>query len=851
MKKKLKGTIMGAILLISVMFSIAEGNDSSIQIRTNVPGSASISNGLVEALIHVEKGTFDLIDVKRNTVMIKDASVGFITAPYKELKEVHIDSSETDVPKKRIMSADCENRLNPESTQGVLFGSRTISFTSKKDGEGELEVRFSLYPGLPFVDIGFSFKNLTAAPVRLRRVDVLANGKVFPASDRKKFKLLNGDSGGHGHAPGGRNNWVGELGMEAENNMLFFVADEKQPRSLVIGGLSYKDFRKAIESDNGATLCATDSVGRRVDPGMVYNSADHFYVNGLTDNPFDALEEYAVCLQKAQNIRTNYYTFPSTCMWFLSVQYFGGDKDLFNNSVGAVKEAEHIANSGFLKYSPVAIRLVPDCYEQNNQQGWWDDEHWQMHGRKERCIVDRHYEKPYETTEKWGQAVTRLGSIPFTYFQPGVRSEDYADAFPGHMLYNEPHKHILVDGKRVSDLHSIAGTRGADGKPGYGKLWQESYDYTDPDFVAHLRDVYANLKTGNVQGIFYDYPDRAYQGRGGMEDRYTTAIAAYVDVFDIARRELGKDAYLQERLGIGSDATLGVVSSVRTTRDNNILRPAEVRTTALRWYKNRRLVNYDMDGKALLKYGSKQENVIDETHRRTTLTVSYAITGRLLLTESFRLFSGDVLYDLSRTFPYHSTPLSARPLDAFTREFPTIFDFPISSEWHQLVLYNDKREEPQSFDVSLNGNTAFAGMGLPADQDYYLYDFWNDRFAGRVNGSASIKQDLKANETRMLSVHAVKNHPQWISTDRHIMQGYVDLVKKPVWDESAKTLSGTSAVIKDEPYKVVIALNGRSPKSVKTDAQKSSIRVRKDNSGLADLVLTNNANAGVNWTVEF
>ncbi len=50
----------------------------------------------------------------------------------------------------------------------------------------------------------------------------------------------------------------------------------------------------------------------------------------------------------------------------------------------------------------------------------------------------------------------------------------------------------------------------------------------------------------------------------------------------------------------------------------------------------------------------------------------------------------------------------------------------------------------------------------------------------------------------ILSVHAVQAPPRWISTDRHVMQGYVDLVKKPQWEDSTGvphaplSLNGTS-----------------------------------------------------------
>jgi len=774
-----------------------------------------ISNGLVKISINQERGTFNIIDLKRGSTLISDSYIGFSLAPYVELADLSAEEFEVNQKATYYSSINCKNTVNKVSSMNGNFSiGESITLSSKKDGQGQLQVQFTLYPGESFVDIHFSFKNLNEKPVRLRQVNIIDCNSFMTDCDKAFLQLLNGDSGAR------KTTVVKGRSMVAENNILCFFADTTQTRSLVAGGLTYTDFRKYVSINNDDfVMYAHDPVGKRVDPGQNYESEDRFYLNGTIDNPFEALEAYAKATEKARGIKLHYYTFPSTCMWFLSVIHFGGDTGSTNNTVGAVRETEHIANSGFMKYSPVAVRLVPDCYEENNEQGWWDDEHWQMHGRKEVCVAERHYEKPYETTEKWASAVRELGGIPLTYFQPGIRSEDYTKAFPGHMLYNQPNKN-------------------------------ETYDYTDPDFLNHWDEVHKNLKTGGVQGIFFDYPDRAFASHGGFEDRYATATYAYRNVFRIARKQLGGNAFLQERMGPGSDATLDLVSSVRTVGDNNRIITREINKVAMRWYKNRRLINYDMDGKGLLQSG-RGENIhkIETTERRAILTLSYAITGRLLLTESFRLFPNEVLYDLSRIYPFHSTTLSARPLDAFICDQPSIFIFPISENWQQLVLYNHNKED-RNFKVPVSGETAFGAMGLNANSKYYVYDFWNDRFVGKISGKDTIKQEVITGEARMFSIHAVQENPQWISTNRHIMQGYVDLVKKPVWNNKENTLSGTSSVVGGEPYRVTVALNGYMPVKVKANGAVSNFKIRTDDKNLVDIVLTTKENKDVTWEIE-
>jgi hypothetical protein len=813
-----------------------------------------LSNGLLEIRIKPEWGRVDIMDVKRNEPILGDSRIGFSIAPYIGLDDVGPDAFETDVAAARFVGTDGITTILRDHAPATCFaGGESISMVTRMAGQGGLQVWFTLYPGKTFLEIGFAFTNLGDHPVRLRRVEVIDAEKFMPGANHDALQLLDGGSGiAETIVVRGRE-------IRAENNVLCFFPDAKQTRALVAGGLTYADFRKHIDvAGGGLVMRADDPVGKRVDPGQTYRSADRFYLDGLTPNPFEALESYAETTRQARGIEPHPYTFPSTCMWFLAVDHFGGDSGSTNNTVGAVREMKHIVESGFLKYSPVAVRLVPDNYEPNNQQGWWDDEHWQMYGRKERCIVGRHYEKPYETTRKWASAIRELGGIPIHYFQPGIRSEDYAEAFPGHMLYNQAHKYIRKDGKKVGDPHWVIGDRGIPdyanpGKwtPGYGKLWQETYDYTDPGFLNHWTGVNRKLKDGGIQGVFYDYPDRAFAERGGFEDRHATATHAYRNVFRIAREQLGPDAYLQERIGPGSDATLEFVSSVRTAGDTNTISPRLLAPVAMRWYKNRRLTSYDMDGKALIRTGHGETiHHIGETERRSILTMSYVVSGRLLLTESFRLFSKEILHDLSRLFPFHATPLAARPLDAFVRDEPSVFAFPIAADWRQLVLYHGGDGE-RAFEVPISGDTAFGAMGLDASRTYLIHDFWNDRFAGRISGCDAIRQSVAAGEARMLSVHAARDHPQWISTDRHLMQGYVDLVEKPRWHDETGTLTGTSSVIGGEPYRLTLALNGYSPRTSEAGGAEIHVTMRAGDEPLADVILKSEKNRDVTWKVVF
>ena len=284
-----------------------------------------------------------------------------------------------------------------------------------------------------------------------------------------------------------------------------------------------------------------DPVGKKVDPGSTYLPDDNFYINFDTEDPFTALEDYGQRVSSAQGIKLSMYDFPTVCLWYAEVSFFG-KSNAENSTPGAVNEMKHIKNSGFLNYSRAAVRLVPDSYLPDNQQGWWDDKHWQMEETDRNASHNGRYIEPYETSEKWGNAVTELGGIPLTYFQTGYRSEDYAKHYPGHMLFN---KTYAWKGEPVDTTGEIftkwENTWTRNGRVVWG------YDYTDPEFLDHLTDVYKNLKKGNIKGLMFDYPESGWAKDGGMEDEYSTTAAAYRNIFKYADEGLGPEAYVHER----------------------------------------------------------------------------------------------------------------------------------------------------------------------------------------------------------------------------------------------------------------------------------------------------------------
>jgi len=256
------------------------------------------------------------------------------------------------------------------------------------------------------------------------------------------------------------------------------------------------------------------------------------------------------------------------------------------------------------------------------------------------------------------------------------------------------------------------------------------------------------------------------------------------------------------------------------------------------------VVNYDTDSKNLYRLRENRDAV------RSLLTMSYVTTGRLLLANSFTQLSPETLYDLTRIYPFHTSPKTARPVDAFTETYPRVYDFAVSPTWHQLTFFNTDNKDSVNVAVKLAGDTAEGALGLDPDKDYHVYDFWNDAYIGKVPGDGALSQQLHPAEARMMSVHEVTAHPQFISTNRHIMQGYLDLVHTE-WLPGRNILRGISRIVGGDPYVVTIAGNSYAPQNAEVNDARTKARIASVDDGLVKLTLTRSENAVVEWSVTF
>ena len=821
------------VTLFTLLVALA-ANGSGQSRTSGDSGHATIENAFVAVSFDLRTGCYEIRDKVRNTIPVRNA---YFQAEGLRSKD-HPEGIE----------------WSQEVVDDDLGKGKSLVVVARYEQYADIVWRATVYDTREFIVLGMGIVNDTRKPYTLTAYYPFRSASVLRGMGvQENFVVLNGNSGGN------KTYAKDTTGLLCFNNIMIRCGDLRAPTILVAGGLTYHDFEKFCSFSKAPDsislqIWSEDPVGKIVAPGTSYISDDRFYFCCHNANPFEAMESYGLAVRRAQHIQLNYYDFPTECLWYATVFAQDPNRRKFNDTRGAVEEMENAIKSGFTRYSRVAIRLVPDAYGPDNQQGWWDDEHWAMWGDNH-SADGANYVEPYLTTGSWCAEILKRGGIPMTYFQANRRSEDFVKAHPDYMLFNDPHKLAPEHNTRLRQNTEIGSEL-----EGYFKQWWSEdnlfgYDFTDPGFVRHMKDVYARLKAAGMKGIMYDYPEATgWAYAGGFDDPYSTTANAYRRIFELASTGLDRDAYIDERmLGRGTDIASGLTASQRIWGDNDIFVPEMVARSGMRWYKNRVITNYDLDAKDPLK----ARPLFMNDGLKTLMTMAYVVSGRFLLARSFYQLSPEQLYVMSRTFPYHAVPKSSRPIDAFNKGVvvPRIFDYEVSDSWHQLTLYNpcidSTTSAPGKIDVSLGRSLNEGGLGLDGSRTYYLYDFWNDTLTAVIKGSAVLTQQLRPGETRMISIHAQEQNPQFLSTNRHIMQGYVDMSAYPTWNGTTRQLSGVSRVVGGETYKVVIAANGRTLVGAKAAGGKASVHMKDVSRGLLELWIDKEENGPTEWIVSF
>ena len=340
----------------------------------------------------------------------------------------------------------------------------------------------------------------------------------------------------------------------------------------------------------------------------------------------------------------------------------------------------------------------------------------------------------------------------------------------------------------------------ADGTP-YDTAWGGTcLDMTQPGVQEYLRGIVQRLT--REWGYRYLKMDGLYTGAGApqiyVNDAYRddsigdavfhdpdkTNIQAYRDGLRLVRETAGREVFL---LGCCANQNMrsyggafGLVDAMRIGPDNGAS-----------W--NGVLTGPTFGTRNYFLHGRVWYNDPDPVYVRTSLSVEQArvscswagITGQLTLgSDDFERLPPERLSILQRILPSHG--LQARPVDLFEEPLPRIWlvtDDRRTPRRDVIGLFN-WGDQPHAFDCSLQR------IGLPAEGKYLAFDFWAGAMLPPLDGKLQIA--LPPQSCAVLAVRPVADHPQLLSTSRHVSQGMVDVIDER-WD------SGHANLVRHQP----------------------------------------------------
>ena len=390
---------------------------------------------------------------------------------------------------------------------------------------------------------------------------------------------------------------------------------------------------------------------------------------------------------------------------------------------------------------------------------------------------------------------------------------------------------------QVADAHPDWFVRGADGKPSTGPWVGFAIDSTVPAArEALVRPTYRGLhgagftyvKIDTLRHRLYDnlHHNLDYGlGRGVRPDEI------FRDYLRTARAELGPDTFLLACWGVLPEA-IGLADACRIGGDgygpatmqqynsfNGLVwrndpdhcdvyprfKPAEAgnvkKTAEVAAAPNDTMIRPALASIAgcMLLLSDKPQVYRDDANLRglrAAAPVLFSVPGQLY---DFEPSKTDRLRATQRTSITSGGPPSPIDADQFGAVCPwwlNEIDRPFE-HWSVLHRLNWSDKPAAAARVE------FADLGLSSNLTYHVYEFWTGRYLGACRGGFEAPaQDTMGLHSFALRVRA--DHPQIVSTSRHLSQGGVDL-RDVRWDAAARTLSGVSRVVQGARYELAVA----------------------------------------------
>ncbi|MCX7957809.1 MAG: alpha-galactosidase [Deltaproteobacteria bacterium] len=333
------------------------------------------------------------------------------------------------------------------------------------------------------------------------------------------------------------------------------------------------------------------------------------------------------------------------------------------------------------------------------------------------------------------------------------------------------------------------------------KLPYASNDYQILDFSGEetIDFVYNTFKRIKDWGFKWVKLDFSYwvMAASALSDESVTPVEAYKRGLKAVREALGDDVHLLNVSATGP--SVGIADSVRITLDNmpvwdgksdNLYDMANqgikptVLTAARRYYYNQRVWINHPDLIFFRKMPEEKYPALTLDESRAFVSFAGITGGIVKIGEKIVEMRPEWIDSVRRILPVF--PLNARPLDLFLREFPEkwlglVRDTALP-EYNIVGLFNWGRNRDLSVnpykeieESSRDYEVRFDEIGLEKNTEYFVYEFWDEKFYGVYKNGFKIK--ISPRRAMVFAIRKKTDFPSLLGTNRHILMGAEEIIQ--------------------------------------------------------------------------
>ena len=493
----------------------------------------------------------------------------------------------------------------------------------------------------------------------------------------------------------------------------------------------------------------------------------------LDNSPHQTLENWALYTQQINEIELNR---PISCGWSSWPEFFVAINETKILNVAKTAKKNHLQDFGF------ELIQLDDGFQK--LFGDWDGNVYFPHGMK------------------W-----LAGEIEKLGFQPGIWLGAYTISTNHEIVTKHPDWlfHDFSGNIQEKSYFNVFPAYGLDITHPKAKEWftgmfrEMSFDWGYSLFKLDL--------TGHNRSADFYY------------DRYVTKTEAYRHGLRTIREGIGEDAFILE-CGVLSSA--GVADSWRINQDiaaswKIYTDPRNTgRAVPKRYYIHNRLLYNDPDHVVV-----REPLTMDQAR---VLASNVAMSGGVVLAgDDLTKLPKNRMNIIKQVMPPYGE--AARPVDLFETNDPMISSLEVKRDfenWRVLSVASWDMEKMVNRTVDLEE------AGLDPDSEYLAFEFWEQKFLGKVSGELDL--ELRPTSVKVVTLREITGHPQIIGTNRHITMGGVEL-EDISWNQDDLSLTGTLKGGREHTFSLTVYIPS-GYKLKEASATNTSSKITYLNSGL-------------------